>query len=80
MQVLKRKSRVRKVVAQIVNRVHDCGRIPIATLALEFGYSLMYFKYQVVPLVKQMTPCIEVEGDNLVWTCEDSVASEGVVQ
>jgi len=71
MQALKRRSRVRKVVAQIVNRVHDCGRIPIATLALELGYSLMYFKYQIVPLAKQMTPCIEVECDNLVWTCHE---------
>jgi len=72
MQALKRNSRTRKVVAQLLNRVKDYRTVPVTMLALELGYSLMYFKYQIIPLAKQMTSCLEIEGDNLVWTCTDS--------
>ena len=79
MQALKRKTRIRKVVAQVVNRVKDHTKIPVARLALELGYSLPYFRYQVVPLARQMTPCLDVEGEYLVWTCPDKEEASGVV-
>ena len=57
---------VNKAVSVIKKR----GRVSIARLAVELGYtSIDYFRRSVLPLIMELTECVRVENSQLVWVC-----------
>ncbi len=71
-----RHGKIKRVVAQIVNKVKDEGKVSIAKLALELGYNPHYLKYSIIPAVLEITRCIEKDGKYLVWICTDEEKTE----
>lgn len=63
-------------MAQIINKVTDIlkkeKRVSIAKLTFLLGYtSYEYFNRSVVPIIVELTTCIEKDGNYLVWICDE---------
>ena len=63
--------RRRAVRAQVVRLVQERKREKIARVAAELGYSYHYFRYSVLPELLAAVVCLERDGDELVWACDD---------
>lgn len=68
-----RNSKLRLV--KIYNNVQELleksgGRVSIAKLAVELGYSVEYFKKSIVPALLVMSPCLRSDNHDIIWVCE----------
>ena len=51
--------------------------VSIAGLSFRLGYSPEYFKRAILPIMVELSDCIDVEGNKVVWTCMEE-EKEGI--
>jgi len=69
----------RNRIGVLVNRASDFlrrhGRVSVPRLAAHLGYrSPEYFRRSVLPLLVELTECIDVSDNYVVWICEEAEA------
>ncbi len=67
----KQKKRLVLTVEKAQEIVVKKGKVSIPKLAFELGYtSIDYFRRSILPMIIELSGCLEREGNEVIWVCE----------